>query len=195
MVEAAAGPPPTRTSGGAPTVVDGPSTARRPPAAPAGTEPARIGRFTVLHRLGAGGMGVVYAAYDPELDRKIAVKLVRSDAGVGSDGSPRLLREAQALARVSHPNVVAVHEVGVHEGGEIYIAMEFVTGVDLRLWLEEGRRPWREVLGVYLQAGEGLAAVHQAGLVHRDFKPKSRPPRPERPQLADRLQSPEFGRS
>ncbi|MCB9706681.1 MAG: protein kinase [Myxococcales bacterium] len=163
-----------RASQDAATIADGPPKARAEEVRPPAEAADRIGRFTILELVGAGGMGLVYAAYDPELDRKVAVKLVRSDegsaGGEGSDGRSRLLREAQALARVAHPNVVAIHDVGVHEG-QVFIAMEYVTGVDLRLWLEERPRSWREILEVYLQAGDGLAAVHEAGLVHRDFKP------------------------
>ncbi len=114
-------------------------------------------------------MGVVYSAYDEQLDRKIALKYLEAGRDEGTSGQPRLLREAQALARVSHPNVVQVYEVGAH-GRDVYIAMEFVSGRTLRAWIG-APRPWREILGVYLQAGRGLAAAHAAGLVHRDFKP------------------------
>ncbi|MDC0720798.1 serine/threonine-protein kinase [Nannocystis bainbridge] len=135
-------------------------------------EPRRIGRFALLRRLGAGTMGVVYAAYDPQLDRKVAVKLLkRSDGGETSTRwQDRLLREAQALAKLSHPNVVQIHEVGFH-GDEVFVAMEFVTGMTLRTWLSEQRRSWREVAAVFAQAARGLAAAHAAGLVHRDVKP------------------------
>ena len=133
---------------------------------------ARVGRYVVLSVVGRGGMGVVYAAYDPELDRKVALKLLRP--GVGSSGRTldhhaRLLREAQALARVSHPNVVVVHDVGSVDD-EVFVAMEFVEGESLDRWRARGRS-WREVLDVFIKAGRGLAAAHAAGLVHRDFKP------------------------
>jgi eukaryotic-like serine/threonine-protein kinase len=134
-----------------------------------GTE---VGRFLILELIGAGAMGMVYAAYDPRLDRKIALKLLRSEAAAVEVPllRSRLLREAQAMARLVHPNVVTIHDVG--ESGElVYIAMELVRGRSLRSWLDERPRPWREVLEVYLQAGRGLAAAHRAGLVHRDFKP------------------------
>ncbi|MBL9105973.1 MAG: serine/threonine protein kinase [Myxococcales bacterium] len=127
----------------------------------------KIGRFQVLGRLGAGGMGVVYAAYDEQLDRKVAVKVLRQDGG--DRGQQRLRREAQAMARLSHPNIVGVHEVG-EEGDSVYVAMEFVRGESLDRWLERPR-PWREVLAVFMAAGRGLQAAHAAGLVHRDFKP------------------------
>ena len=126
-----------------------------------------IGRYVVLKSVGAGGMGTVYAAYDPELDRKVALKLLRMEDS--AEGRLRLLREAQAMARVLHPNVCTVFDVGTL-GSRIFVAMEFIDGVDLQQWLEQ-RHPWREVLQVFLQAGQGLAAAHEAGLVHRDFKP------------------------
>jgi len=126
----------------------------------------------VLRLIGAGGMGQVYAAYDPKLDRKVALKLLHSERD--ADGSPRLVREAKALARLSHPNIVTVHEVGVHEQRR-YIAMEFVEGTTLREWLRQhppdGEARQQEALELLIQAGEGLAAVHAAGLIHRDFKP------------------------
>jgi len=132
---------------------------------------ARIGRFTVLSGLGEGGMGIVYSAYDDQLDRKVAVKVLRGDTmRRDPQARDRLLREAQAMARVSHPNIVTVHEVGSHDG-EIFIAMEFVRGHSLGGWLQQSPRGWREVVGVMLQAGRGLAAAHAAGLIHRDFKP------------------------
>ncbi|WAS98912.1 protein kinase domain-containing protein [Nannocystis punicea] len=135
---------------------------------PGEAAPAKIGRFTVLRQIGAGGMSVVYAAYDERLDRRIAVKLLRS--GESADNQARLLREAQAMARLSHPNVVAVHEVGAWEQ-QVYVAMEFVRGPNLRDWLQAVPRDIREIREVFVAAGRGLAAAHHAGLVHRDFKP------------------------
>ena len=132
--------------------------------------PTAIGRFRVLRRLGVGGMGVVFAGYDLELDRKVAIKLLLIDRGEGSIGRTRLLREAQAMARLSHPNVIPIYEVGTFTG-QIYLAMEFVQGLTLEAWQAERRRPWPELLAMYLQAARGLAAAHAAGLVHRDFKP------------------------
>ena len=130
-----------------------------------------LGRHMVLERLGAGGMGVVYAAYDPELDRKIAVKLIRGLGEHDRAGAARLLREAKAMARLTHPNVITVHDVGVLASGEVFVAMEFVDGLTLRAWQQRETRSWRETLGVYREAGRGLAAAHAVGLVHRDFKP------------------------
>lgn len=127
-----------------------------------------LGRYDVLEFVGEGGMGTVYAAHDPRLDRKVAIKLLRN-ASREPRRRARLVREAKALARLSHAHVVTVHEVW-DEGGQLYIAMEFVEGQDLAQW-QQPPRPWREVLDVYRQAGEGLAAVHEAGLVVRDFKP------------------------
>ncbi|MCB9700370.1 MAG: protein kinase [Myxococcales bacterium] len=146
--------------------------------------PAQISRFTVLQRLGSGGMGVVYAAYDPELDRRVALKVLRAQVSQSSSSSTaraRLLREAKALAKLSHPNVVAIYDVGTIDD-QVFIAMEFVKGMTLTEWTRQppepladgsqpARRAWQDVLGIFLQAGRGLAAAHKAGIIHRDFKP------------------------
>ncbi|HTS81321.1 MAG TPA: serine/threonine-protein kinase [Myxococcaceae bacterium] len=130
-----------------------------------------LGRYLVLETLGEGATGQIYRAYDPQLDRRVALKLLKPVPGVDAAMlQSRLLHEAQAMARLSHPHVVAVHDVGTAEG-QVFVAMELVEGTTLRAWLEERPRPWREVLAAFLQAGEGLAAAHAAGLVHRDFKP------------------------
>jgi len=131
-----------------------------------------LGRYVVLDRLGRGAMGSVYAAYDPELARRVALKVLRAGAALrqGHEAArQRLLREAQALARLAHPNVVRVFDVGT-DRGRVFLAMELVEGQSLRRWLEVPRA-WREVVDVLEQAGRGLAAAHALGLVHRDFKP------------------------
>ncbi len=150
-----------------------PAGASMPRATEAGEDhPAKIGRYTVLRSIGSGGMGVVYAAYDDDLDRRVAIKLVRSAATSSPDASLRLRREAQALARLSHPNVIGVHEVGEHDG-LVFIAMEFVRGKTLREWWSEPERSRSAVLAALVQAGRGLAAVHATGMVHRDVKPEN----------------------
>jgi serine/threonine protein kinase len=134
--------------------------------------PDRIGRYEVRRELGSGGMGVVYAAFDPDLQRDVAVKLLRPDRIQGrvDAASARLRREAQITARLAHPNVVTIYEVG-DSNGSVYIAMELVGGSSLAQWMTDVARPWREVLTMFLQAGRGLGAAHDAGLIHRDFKP------------------------
>jgi serine/threonine protein kinase/tetratricopeptide (TPR) repeat protein len=129
----------------------------------------RIGRFVVLETLGSGAMGVIYAAYDSGLDRKIALKLLKPTARGQEAREIRLVREAQSLAKLSHPNVVQVYEVGIH-AGQVFVAMEFLRGSTLTGWLES-ERSQASVLEVFTQAGRGLEAAHRAGIVHRDFKP------------------------
>jgi len=133
-----------------------------------------LGRYVVLAMLGAGGMGEVYTAYDPELDRKVALKVIRERGGshMETAARARLLAEAQALARLSHPNVVTIYDVGTVDDDDVYIAMEFIEGKTFGAWLREGQgREWHEIVETLLEAGRGLAAAHRAGLVHRDFKP------------------------
>ncbi|MBK6918989.1 MAG: serine/threonine protein kinase [Deltaproteobacteria bacterium] len=126
----------------------------------------RIGRYDVMRRIGGGGMGTVYVAHDADLDRRVALKLLRPDR---HHGAQRMLQEARALARLTSPHVVAIHEVGTHEG-LVYLAMELVQGRTLRQWLQEPR-PRHEIFAVFLQAAKGLQAAHAARLVHRDVKP------------------------
>jgi serine/threonine protein kinase/tetratricopeptide (TPR) repeat protein len=134
-----------------------------------------IGPYTLLEQLGEGGMGAVYTAYDPELDRKVALKLLRStdeDSESTAQFQARLRREARAMARLDSPNVVAVHDVGRYED-RVYLVMDRVDGSTLKEWLAERPRGWHEVLDAFLQAARGLAAAHAQGLVHRDFKPSN----------------------
>ncbi|HXK12535.1 MAG TPA: serine/threonine-protein kinase [Vicinamibacteria bacterium] len=129
---------------------------------------ATFGRYVLQQRVGAGGMGEVWAAFDPELNRRVAIKLVRHDR-VGTEGRQLLQREAQAMARLSHPNVVVVHDVGV-VGEQTYVAMEFIEGPTLAQWMEREHPRPRRVLEAFIDAGRGLAAAHAAGIIHRDFK-------------------------
>ncbi|MEM9461989.1 MAG: serine/threonine-protein kinase [Myxococcota bacterium] len=134
---------------------------------------SKVGRYDVLERIGAGGMGEVFRAHDPELHREVALKLLKAGRTSGKANSKRrkrLLREARAMAQLSHPNVIPVYDVGVYGDG-LYIAMEFVLGSNAREWIRAVKPPWRRTLGVFRAAGRGLAAAHTAGLVHRDFKP------------------------
>jgi hypothetical protein len=143
----------------------------REPDPPALERGATIGRYTILAPIGVGGVGEVFAAYDPELDRKVALKLLRAHGGANDvRAQARLLREARAMARLAHPNVVAVHDVGAF-GARVFVAMEFVDGLSLKEWLAAATRTRAEILGVFTAAARGLAAAHAAGLVHRDFKP------------------------
>ena len=127
-------------------------------------------RYTVLEQLGKGGMGVVYLAHDRELNRRVALKVLRPESR-SEAADARLQREAQAMARLDHPNVVAVFDVGRLEEGQLFVAMELVDGLSLRKWLTDEERGVRAILRAFVDAGRGLAAAHEAGLVHRDFKP------------------------
>ena len=132
-----------------------------------GASPAKFDRFVLLEPIGRGAMGTVFAAYDPKLDRKIALKVMRDD---DEKARRRHLREARALARVAHPNVVAVHDAGEHEAS-LFVAMELVEGTTLAEHLESQPRSSREIVELFIEAGHGLAAAHAADVVHRDFKP------------------------
>lgn len=140
---------------------------------PPGTQ---FGRYVIKKVLGEGGMGVVYAAFDPSLNRKIAIKVLRvakGDPAVDTQAArSRMLREAQAMAMVGHPNLVQVFDVGTYSD-DVFIAMEYVDGGTLRDWTAEKGRSWEEVLRVYLDAAKGLAAAHRRKLIHRDFKPEN----------------------
>ncbi len=171
---------PSDTSGESSPVPGDMTTLRSPESsaesAPAkGSTPGRgdtVGRFIVIDRLGAGAMGEVVLAYDPDLHRRVAVKLLHGSLREPDGGSAteRMLREARAMARLSHPNVITVFEVDRLEARGLFIAMEYVDGGTLKTWSAQHRR-WQDVLAVYRQAGAGLRAAHEQGLVHRDFKP------------------------
>jgi serine/threonine protein kinase len=150
----------------------GPRSQSTRPARP--LEPgALVARYRIVRPIGAGGAGVVYEAFDPQLGRRIALKMVRPDAADEiSTGPTRLLREAQAMARLSHPNVVNVHDAGTFEG-QVFAAMEYVDGRTLATWLTETRPAWPSIVRVFIDAGRGLAAAHSAHLIHRDFKPEN----------------------
>jgi serine/threonine protein kinase len=137
----------------------------RPPPLDVG---GRIGRYVLVGPLGMGGMGMVYRAYDPKLQREVALKRLRADASA-ERGEARMIREARAMAQLSHPNVVAVYDVEDSDG-ELTLAMELVEGRTLHEWLDKEHRV-AQILTVLVEAGRGLAAAHAAGLVHRDFKP------------------------
>ncbi len=130
----------------------------------------RLGRFEIVSLIGSGGMGAVYKAIDPDLGRAVAIKVLREaeEGSLGAVSRARMVREAQAMAKLAHPNVVPVHEIGA--GEPLFIVMELVEGGTVREWLSMPRSIV-EIIEVFVQAGRGLAAAHEAGLVHRDFKP------------------------
>ena len=134
-------------------------------------QPSRLGHFEIVGSLGVGGMGIVFEGRDTVLERRVALKLLLPSRSGGHVAPARLLREAQALAKLSHPNVVTVFEVGM-AGADPFIAMELVEGHTLLAWID-AQRTWREVLDMFIAVGHGLAAVHALGLVHRDFKPSN----------------------
>ncbi|HEY0133755.1 MAG TPA: serine/threonine-protein kinase, partial [Nannocystis sp.] len=167
--------------------------------APAPPAPQRIGKYVLGGPLGSGGMGDVFLALHTELHRKVAIKLLRVHKQRDPVERSRLLREAQALAQLDHNNVVQVYDSGLHED-RVYLVMKYVEGCTLRAWQDAAHRSWREVVQHYVAAGRGLAAIHAAGLVHRDFKPqnvlvsaldKDRPT--DRASVAERVKITDFG--
>ncbi len=134
------------------------------------TKQVRIGRYTIEYRLGKGGMGVVYAARDPELDRLVALKILNDWRSDDPRQRRHMWEEARTLARLSHPNIVQIFEVGEHEGA-IFLALEYIEGEPLSSWQLEPTRGWREICDVYLAAARGLVAAHQVDVIHRDIKP------------------------
>lgn len=159
----------TPTGPGITPTIDGRANAEAPTAPVVTVNASKIGRFTLLGQIGQGGMGSVFAAYDEQLDRRVALKLLHQSLSGTTRQRQRTLREAQAVARISHPNVIAVYEVG-ESAEHIFIAMEYVDGETLHAWQSRGSHTWREILEMYLEAGAGLNAAHQAGVVHCDFK-------------------------
>lgn len=155
-----------------PTPVGLPSPIAEPLPARAVVRGTSLGRYVVLELLAAGGLGVVYVAYDPKLDRKVALKILRPSAAHDQDEQKWLLREAQAMAKLSHPNVVPVHDVGMFESS-VFVAMELIEGRTFTKWVREEKRSWKDVRDLLLDAARGLMAAHAAGMVHRDFKPSN----------------------
>ncbi|EDM75824.1 serine/threonine kinase family protein [Plesiocystis pacifica SIR-1] len=132
--------------------------------------PESIGRYSVYSLAGAGGNAIVYAGWDEEKDRPVALKLLRAERSQRPDQRARFLREAKSLARLDHPNIIEIYEVGTHDG-VTFLALEYVEGRSLREWLDAEKPPRAAIVDAYLAAGRGLAAAHEAGVMHRDFKP------------------------
>lgn len=162
-----------------------PSAPRRDLATPIVAVGDCLGRYTIRAQIGSGGMGEVYSAHDPELDRLVAIKVLRPTTAQSPEARLRFQREAQAMARLNHPNVVAVYDVGAI-ADTTFVAMELVEGPTLAAWLAETPRDVRAIVDVFIQAGRGLAAAHSAGITHRDFKPSN-------VMLGDRVRVVDFG--
>ena len=158
----------------------GPSTKRDVPA-----PPAAFGRYRVRNALGAGGFGAVYLCQDTQLDRPVAVKVLRGGPEVSQTGAERFLQEARRLAQLSHPGIVAVHDVGL-DGGQVYIVSDFLEGPDLGRWLEDNRPSWQEAARIAAAVADALAHAHARLIVHRDVKPANIIITPDRgPVLVD----------
>ena len=134
--------------------------------------PEHIGRFRVRAEVGHGGNAVIYSAWDEAHERPVAIKLLRNDRSNRPDTHARFLREAKLLARLDHPNVIQIYEVGTHEG-RAFLALEYVEGRTLREWLVAEQPPIAAIVARFVEAGRGLQAAHEAGLMHRDFKPEN----------------------
>jgi serine/threonine protein kinase len=132
--------------------------------------PKTIGRFEVRDLVGVGGSAVIYSAWDPEHERPVAIKLLRHDRSFRPDSQARFLREAKSIARLDHPNVVRIYEVGTHEG-VVFLALEYVEGRTLREWVDQDHPSVEDIIRRYIDAGRALEAAHTAGVMHRDFKP------------------------
>jgi len=158
--------------GRTPRPAETPSVEFAPPSAEQNDTGSLVGRYRLLYLVGRGGMGEVYAAHDPDLDRRIAIKIMRADSQPDDVEAARLMREAQSIAKLSHPNLVTVYDVGT-AGGRVFVAMELIEGETVAAWLDRKRRPRDEILRVFTAAGRGLAAAHRAGIIHRDFKPQN----------------------
>src|SRR6185436_5637120 len=131
----------------------------------------KLGRYEIERLIAAGGMGMLYVAKDSQLGRRVALKLMRPSFG-GDVGRMRLLREAQAMAALNHPNVLGVYELGEVDG-RVFVAVELVDGGTLREWMKRPGTSWRDVVHIFAAAGQGLWAAHQNGVIHRDFKPEN----------------------
>ncbi|MBW2096856.1 MAG: serine/threonine protein kinase, partial [Deltaproteobacteria bacterium] len=132
----------------------------------------QLGRYIIQEEIGKGGMGIVYRAYDPEIDRKLALKVLRADMAEDEEIVQRFLREAKAAGRLAHPNIVTVYDVG-EDGGMPFIAMEFLSGISLEEMIKQGPLPLRDALRFSGQIAHALHYAHREGVVHRDIKPSN----------------------
>src|SRR5262245_61046871 len=134
-------------------------------------DPEKIGKYKILERIGRGGMGMIYKAHDPILNRPVALKVISTDIDVTDEIRTRFFREAQACARLNHPNIVTVYDMG-EDSGQMFIVMELLDGVELRrLIADRAAIALEEKLSIMVQVCDGLHYAHQRGVVHRDIKP------------------------